>query len=315
MLTEIVPGAGPAGGDDLGDMGIAEIPLADVVTDSSASAELARTPLFGSLPEESLRGLIERIELVSLKEGEVLFHQGDRADTLYIVAEGAVIPIAEEKGRRKLAVLEPGSFFGEIGLMTNQPRNATITAMVDSRLLAIDRKVMWQMIKKHPPVLQVMLRFLRDRVVDRLLRSNPFFLAFPARDRPAVAKLFRFIEARDGRVLIEEKQPAENLYALLSGTVQVIQMGTDGDKVLAELGPGSLFGEMSLLDTEPAVASVVASGKCWALALSRERLVKLMRGNPEAARIIQELARERISQNEGRLKAFIPRNDDPLGSV
>ncbi|MCP5042289.1 MAG: cyclic nucleotide-binding domain-containing protein [bacterium] len=309
LLTEMVPGAAPQITSRLEDSGIVEIPLTEIADDAQpqggrgmkgAREQLMATPLFGSLDAASLRGVIEQVKLVSLDEGEVLFRQGDPADTLYIVADGAVVPIAEEETHKKLAVLEAGSFFGEIGLMTDLPRNATIRAIVDSRLLAIDRKAMWVLIRKHPAVLKVMLRFLRDRLVDRLTRTNALFSAFPARQRPSVARLFRFLEVRSGSALVEQGRPSESLYALLAGSAQVIQMGIDSDRVLAELEPGSLFGEMSLLDQTPASAAVVTTSKCWVLALSRDKLERLTHNNPEAEDIIRRLAEHRESENNNR---------------
>jgi len=312
MLTEMMPGATPDISINPELSGIAEIPLAETSPLDSprqaksgeptaeAREQLSRAPLFGSLDPDSLRRLITRVQLVQLKEGEVLFRQGDPAEILYVVADGAVVPIAEEGNRKKLAVLESGSFFGEIALMTNAPRNATIEAIVDTLLLAIDRATMWELIKERPEVLKVMIGFLRDRLVDRLMRTNPLFLAFPARQRPAMAKLFRFLEVRSGTPLIEQGQPAQNLFALLAGTAEVIQMGIDSDKVVAELDPGSIFGEMSLLNQAPAMAAVVTNTKCWVLALSRRRLMRLIARNPDAEAIITRISNSREAENAQR---------------
>ena len=320
LLTQMLPGASPDISSNPEESGIAEIPLTEVIPsgpprDSGAHPEaggarkqLLDTPLFGSLDAAAIRFLIRHVRLVQLGEGEVLFRQGDPADSLYVVADGAVIPIAEEEGRKRLAVLEAGAFFGEIGLMTNAPRNSTIEAMVDSQLLAIDRKTMWKLIRQRPEVLKVMVCFLRDRLVDRLIRTNPLFQAFPARQRPAVAKLFRFLEVRSGTPLIDQGRTAQNLFALLAGKVQVIKMDIDTDKVLAELGPGSIVGEMSLLNQSPAMAAVVTSSKCWVLALSRDRLMRLIERNPEAEQIITNLAHYRQSQNT---RQAISPNDPP----
>ncbi len=308
LLTETVPGAAPDASSDLENPGVVEIPLPRIAHSttretmhddrpSGAREQLMNTPLFGSLDAASMRELIKRVKLISLSEGEVLFRQGDRADSLYVVAHGAVVPIAEEGLRKKLAVLETGAFFGEIGLMTDRPRNATIQALVESQLLAIDRKAMWTLIRKHPRVLDVMLCFLRDRLVDRLTRTNPLMGAFPAKQRRSVARLFRFLEVQSGCTLIEQGRTSENLFALLAGSAQVIQMDIAADKVLAELEPGCIFGEMSVLEQTPAVAAVVASSKCWVLALSRERLLHLLEHNPQAETIIKQMVKRRESEN------------------
>jgi signal-transduction protein with cAMP-binding, CBS, and nucleotidyltransferase domain len=95
-----------------------------------------------------------------------------------------VVPIVEGSTRRKLAVLEEGDFFGEIGLVTDQPRNASIQALVDTQLLAIDREVMWKLIDEQPRLIGVLLCFLRDRLIDRLVRTSPVFQPF-ARSQPS----------------------------------------------------------------------------------------------------------------------------------
>jgi len=256
--------------------------------------QLRLTPLFGSLDSASLRRLIERVRLVRLAEGENLFRQGESADCLYVVTEGAVVPIAEDGQRKKLAVLEAGAFFGEIGLVTSQPRNATIQALVDSKLLAIDRATIWELIREDRAVLKVLVRFLRDRLIDRLVRTSDFFAAFPSDKRSSVAKLFRFLEARDGSVLIEQGRQASYLFALVAGQAQVVRADRDGEKTLATLGPGDLFGEISLLQGEPAMASVVACGKCWIVALPEQRLQRLLENNPGVQQVVEDLIAQRI---------------------
>lgn len=302
LLTDMVAGASPMTSNQLETSGIIEIPLTKVVEAEGVPApgtreQLQNTPLFGSLNSSSLRDLMRHAKIVSLDEGEVLFRQGDRSETLYVVADGAVVPIAEEDPPKKLAILEAGEFFGEIGLVTDRPRNATIQAMVETRLLAIDRKAMWALIRKNPKVLDVMLCFLRDRIVDRLMRTNPLFKAFPANQRPSLANLFRLLEVRDGSTLVEQGRQSENLFALLAGSAQAIQMGIDSDKVLADLEPGCIFGEISMLNDTPAVAAVVTNSKCWVLSLSRARLDRLRIDNPQIEEVIKGIAAERRSEN------------------
>lgn len=316
LLTETIPGASPNTTLAPGAPGVTEIPLVDQTPSvagkpSNPREQLLATPLFGSLDGSSVRALVKHARLVTLQEGDVLFQQGDPADTLYVVAEGAVVPIAEEMPRKKLAVLEAGSFFGEVGLLSNMPRNATIEALVDSHLLAIDRKAMWRILKKHRSVLQVMLRFLRDRLVDRLIRTHPLFSAFPHEHREAVARLFDFLEVRKENALVEQGRPSQGLFALLAGMAEVIQMGEATDHVLARLTPGELFGEMSLLDDSPARATVVTRSKCWVLCLSREKLAPLMRQHPEVQAFIRDLADGRQSANLGRSRTGFD-GSDPL---
>jgi CRP-like cAMP-binding protein len=257
---------------------------------TSLRNELANIPLFGDLDSASLHTLISRVRVVLLDAGQVLFRQGDAANSLYVIVEGAVVPIAEGERRRKLAVLERGEFFGEIGLMTKQPRNATIEAIVDTKLLAIDRRVLWELIAKQPSVAKSILRFLRARLIDRQIRTNPFFAAFAHAERGAVARQFRLLEVKDGTRVVEQGKPADGLFVVLSGSLA--RVGPERDKAIGEFGLGDVFGGLSLLDGQPSDCGVIAQGKCWLVVLGEGRFRRILAANPRLARVVRRLARE-----------------------
>ena len=255
---------------------------------ASLRSELANTPLFGDLDPASLHTLIRRVRAVSLEAGQVLFRQGDAANSLYVIVDGAVVPIAEGQPRRKLAVLERGEFFGEIGLMTNQPRGATIEALVDTKLLAIDRRVLWELIDKEPSVAKSILRFLRARLIDRQIRTNLFFAAFAQGEREAVARQFRILEVQDETRIVEQGKPPDGLFVVLAGSLARIDRETD--KELGAFGVGDVFGGLSLLEGHPARSDVVSRGKCWLVVLGEGRFRRILEANPRLERIIRRLA-------------------------
>jgi CRP-like cAMP-binding protein len=240
--------------------------------------------------------LVCRVRAVTLEPGQVLFRQGDPANSLYVVVEGAVVPIAEDDRRRKLAVLERGAFFGEIGLMTKQPRNSTIEALVETKLLAIDRRLLRQLIDDAPSVAKSILRFLRARLIDRQIRTNRFFSAFAHGERDAVAKQFRFLEVEDGAKLIERGRAPEGLYVVLSGELGIVGPASpdeqDLDKELAGLGLGDVFGGLSLIDGRLPPGDVVARGKCWLVVLHEGRFRRILEANPRLDRILRRIAQE-----------------------
>jgi CRP-like cAMP-binding protein len=260
---------------------VSEIPLDATIPPDPAGVQatarvvhemLPKIPLFSSLDQASFRRLIDGVRLVSLGEGEELFHQGDPGDALYVIVEGAVVPIAEGEVRKKLAVLEEGEFFGEIALVTHQARSATIEALVDTTLLSLDRSLVASLLEGSPKLLKVLLRFLRDRLIQRLVRTGSLFAPLDSSERDRVAERFRFLEVREGAILIRQRELSDALFVLLAGEMEVIQSGVDQDRVLARLGVGDVFGEMSVLTGDPAIASVVAKRKSWVLALPRGSL-------------------------------------------
>ncbi|MCB9726443.1 MAG: cyclic nucleotide-binding domain-containing protein [Spirochaetaceae bacterium] len=260
---------------------------------ASLRSELAKVPLFGDLDPASLHTLIRRARVVVLEAGEVLFREGDEARSLYVVVDGAVVPIAEGGARHRLAVLEAGAFFGEIGLLAHQPRNATIEALVETRLLAIDRRVFWELIRKEPRVARGILRFLRDRLLDRQIRTNPLFSVFARAERAALAREFRVLEVRDGTRVVEQGGAPEGLFVVLAGSLARLRRegGRKGrEKELGELGPGDAFGGLPLLEGEAADASVVARGKCWLVLLGEARFRRMAERNPRLVEMLHAQA-------------------------
>lgn len=268
-------------------------PVRERPDEKRAVRGLVATPLFGRLGASALRRLIESTRLVRLAEGAVLFREGDAADALYVVVEGAVVPIAEGPPRQRLTVLEPGDFFGEIALVTDEPRNATVEALVESELLAIDRAAVRALLATEPEVLAVLLRFLRERLVTRMLLTSPLFEDVDRDECARLVRAFRLVELKRGTCLVEQGAPARALFVVLAGALRVVRSDDGVAKTLAVIGAGEPCGEMSLLDVAPAVADVVADRKSWVLRLERSEFDRVVRAHPTLGPRLAAIADDR----------------------
>ena len=96
-------------------------------------------PIFDELPSQKLDQLAATMQPESLEAGEVLFREGEQADKFYIVESGEVVISRQVDGQEvEISRREPGEYFGEIALLQNRPRTATITASIDTLLLSLD---------------------------------------------------------------------------------------------------------------------------------------------------------------------------------
>src|SRR5262249_14959870 len=146
------------------------------------------------------------------------------------------------------------------------PRSASVVTVLPTELLEITGEVIAELIDVSPGTLTVLLHFLRERLCDTLMTTSPMFASFSYPDRHALIGRFRFLEAEPGEVVISEGVHAEGLFIVASGVCTV----SAGGKNIAELGPGDLCGEMSLLMRQPAAATVRTATKCHLLQLPRE---------------------------------------------
>lgn len=256
---------------------------------ASARKALASTPLFAGLPPAALERLIDRMGLIELADGDVLFRQGDPGDSLYVVADGGVAVISEGPPRQELTRMGPGAFFGEVALVTEEPRSATIVATRETQLLSIGRDALRMLVADYPDVLPVILRFLRDRLVDRLVKTHPLFSSFGEHDRQYLVAHFRFLEIEPGATIIARGGKPAGLYALLAGKVDVL----DATRHVAHLRPGDLFGEGSLLSGAPSPHGVVATTRCLALCLPAADFREIIMTHPQVLSYIGDLVDER----------------------
>ena len=123
-----------------------------------------------------------------------------------------------------------------------------------------------------------------------ILRAVSLFVETPSETLAEVAALLDDIPAQAGETIIEKGAPGDCLYILVEGRVRA----HDGDRILNDLGPGDVFGEMAVLDPEPRSASVTAVEDSHLFRLSREPLDHLMDARPEVARGIIRILVQRL---------------------
>jgi CRP-like cAMP-binding protein len=266
-----------------------EIPLAEPrAIGIAAQRALKATPLFAGLPADTLEALVGNLQLISLVRGDFLFREGEPGDALYVVAEGELSMMAEGPPRVEMARLGPGSFIGEVALMTDQPRTATVVALDNSDLLRIDRLTLAKTLQNHGHVLHAVLRFVRDRLVDRWTRTSPLFRMMDDGQRAELAAKFRFLEIEHGTKLLQANARPDGLYIVLAGAFLVQR---DGQNV-ATLGPGDLIGETALLSRALFRSDVVANGKSLALCLPAAEFREVIMTHPHILEYIGEAAEQ-----------------------
>ena len=112
------------------------------------AALIEQVPFFKNAGGEFLRDIIPRLDARQFAPGEVLVHEGDVGDEMYFLTRGQVEVLRGEPAER-LAVLREGSFFGELAILTDAPRAATIRALTDVEVYALRRDGVLDLAKAH----------------------------------------------------------------------------------------------------------------------------------------------------------------------
>ena len=129
--------------------------------DSKADA-LGRTPLFDGLSRGELQDLAKVTEDLEVDPGKVLCREGETAREFFVIVDGEV-EVTKDGGR--ISTLSDGDFFGEIALIEDIPRTATVTATTPLRFFVLTRQAFWSLLERQPDVERKVLRALAKRVL------------------------------------------------------------------------------------------------------------------------------------------------------
>ena len=132
-------------------------------------AVLRGMELFHNLTDEELRHLAEHLNLAPFVRGEAIVIQGAVAHSLYVLIEGqAEVRITAEGGKLSsvVATINKGDVFGEMGLLTGEPRAATVVALSDTQCYRLDKATFEEVIKNRPEIIEDISHILARRRLE-----------------------------------------------------------------------------------------------------------------------------------------------------
>ncbi|KAI9373722.1 camp-dependent protein kinase regulatory subunit [Aspergillus egyptiacus] len=233
--------------------------------------------LFSHLEDEQFKTVLDAlVEKPIPAKGIKVISQGDAGDYFYIVEEGhfdvyinpagSVQPGPDGMGT-KISTIGPGGSFGELALMYNAPRAATIVS-TDSKstLWALDRITFRRILMDSA--------FQRRRMYEAFLEEVPLLSSLKPYERAKIADALDTIKYQAGSAIITEGDPGDAFYLLESGEADAFMSGVDGP--VKSYKRGDYFGELALLDDKPRAASVIARNEVKVAKLGRDGFKRLL---------------------------------------
>jgi CRP-like cAMP-binding protein len=133
--------------------------------ESLAVAALRQIPMWRSLTHEELVTLGSRLKRLSYAPGETIVHQGDSGASMFVILAGSVSVTLKGKSghEEELATLEPGSFFGEMSLMTGVKRTASVIALEEVECGELEKQDVADILMQRPELAQEISDLLEKR--------------------------------------------------------------------------------------------------------------------------------------------------------
>ncbi|TAQ83743.1 hypothetical protein B7494_g7941 [Chlorociboria aeruginascens] len=233
--------------------------------------------LFSHLDDEQsgqvLGALVEK--LIPAK-GIKVITQGDQGDFFYVVEKGSFDVYVNPTGilqpgvngmGDKVATIEPGGSFGELALMYNAPRAATvISAEAGCTLWALDRITFRRILMDST--------FQRRRLYESFLEEVPLLSSLTRYERSKIADALDTQKYPAGKVIIKEGDAGEAFYLLESGQAEVYKNGNENAVKLYH--KGDYFGELALLNDAPRAASVISKTEVKVATLGKDGFQRLL---------------------------------------
>jgi cAMP-dependent protein kinase regulator len=231
---------------------------------------LGRNFLFASMGEAEANIILDAVEEQIIQKGERVIKQGDSGDFMFVIESGALDCLITKDGAEVVVkTCEAGDAFGELALLYNAPRAASVQAK--------DRSVCWKLDREtFNHIVKDAAQKKRDRYMD-FFKQVPLLNAVDAYGRSQVADALKPKDVTKGTEIITQGSEGQEFYIIEEGMCKAIKK-QDGqpDKEL-ELKAGDYFGELALLNNEPRAASVFAeSDKVRLLALDRKAFNRLL---------------------------------------
>eukprot|EP00123_Amoebidium_parasiticum_P017189 comp23746_c0_seq1/m.41012 comp23746_c0_seq1/g.41012 ORF comp23746_c0_seq1/g.41012 comp23746_c0_seq1/m.41012 type:complete len:738 (-) comp23746_c0_seq1:109-2322(-) len=233
-----------------------------------------------------------------LPAGKVLFEEGDAGDKFYIVVRGAVeVYTGTGDSRAILSELRANQFFGEMALLNNSPRSASVLCKEDSLLLTLSAENFSKFTKVAPELID-QLRPIVEARTAATLKLMPLFKGIsenkPWSKLDLLASMFVYETHDQGTVIVKQGDPGNRFYVVSVGELQVSSVLEDGtEAVLPPLRPGDYFGEIALLNNEPRTATVTVTKRCVLISLARESFQTFLKIAPEMAEVLNTSMVER----------------------
>jgi CRP/FNR family cyclic AMP-dependent transcriptional regulator len=122
---------------------------------------MAKVPLFAQCSRRDLERIARLADEIDFPEGKTLIKQGDRGREFFVILEGEV---DVQRGNRRIASRGAGEFIGEIALVSDVPRTATVTVAKPMRALVITDRAFRQLLTEAPEIQAKVMKALADRL-------------------------------------------------------------------------------------------------------------------------------------------------------
>ncbi|KAI8388084.1 cyclic nucleotide-binding-like protein [Radiomyces spectabilis] len=223
--------------------------------------------LFKHLNEDQYRDVVNAMAEKKVSAGTHVIDQGDEGDYFYAVESGCFDCYVNDE---LVTEYDNKGSFGELALMYNAPRAATIVAKTDGVLWALDRHTFRTILMNDTA--------RKRHMYDEFLKEVPILKSLREEERHKIADSLETVSFKDQQVVVHQNEVGENFYLIVDGEALVYKSSDDGSppRKVNRLGKSDYFGELALLNDKPRAATIVAQKHLKCATLDKNAFTRLL---------------------------------------
>jgi cAMP-dependent protein kinase regulator len=226
---------------------------------------LSESFMFASLDDQDLTIVIGAMKEVIVEPKQRVITQGEDGEFLFVIESGKLDCIIKIDGADKtVKTCEAGDHFGELALLYNCPRAASVEAQEKCVLWQLDRDTFTNIVKEAA-------QKKRQRY-DTFLAKVPLLASMDAYERSQLADALKPETVVDGGAICKQGEPGNKFYIIEEGEA----VATKGDQQVMSYSSGDYFGELALIRNQPRAATVSAKGTCRLLSIESKAFKRLL---------------------------------------
>eukprot|EP00466_Bigelowiella_natans_P013803 jgi/Bigna1/144716/aug1.90_g19424 len=241
---------------------------------------LKKVSFLSNLDIQDLEVLRRGLHCSTYQAEQIVFYEGDIGERFYMILKGSVVIQRKDFSTGKeleVAKMDEGNYFGEVALIMDIGRTASVVVKEPSLILSINKKTFRSFLEMAGLDLMTVMR---ARIIEAFKKFKiPFFQAIPDEKFPFVAEKCRIEKYDKNETIFEEGDIGNEFYIISYGQVAISKEG----RVLTRLDSGKYFGEAALVSEESKrTATCITCMETVLLTMSREDFKKVFDHNPEA---------------------------------
>lgn len=230
---------------------------------------LTKSFLFSELDETDLSIVIAAMKEVQTTEGQRIINQGDSGDFLFVIESGTLDCLIKmgDGSEKVVKKCQEGDAFGELALLYNCPRAASVDAKEACTLWQLDRDTFNHIVKEAAEK--------KRARYDGFLSKVPLLSSTDAYERSQLADALKVENFKDRDKIITEGEPGDKFYIIEDGKAIATKGGTE----VMSYSSGDYFGELALINNKPRAATVTTKGEAKLLSIDSRSFKRLINVN------------------------------------